>query len=535
MQFRKKLIPYHQTNYYSKIVIDYLNHAESLSSFYVYKPNKDGLKAALEKRLLFTVNREVLATALDSQYQSLVVSDATKKNIELLKLETTFTITTAHQPNIFTGPLYFIYKILHAIKLAEFCKSIFPQYNFVPVYYMGSEDADLDELGHIYLRGQKLNWNTNQSGAVGRMKVDKGFMDLIENVASQIGVLPHGEEVISLIKSSYAQPTNIQEATLQLVNALFGKYGLVVIIPDNPLLKKQFDQVIKEELLHSLSIKIVQQTNELLEAKGYKPQAVARDINLFYLLDDNRSRIERNGNTWEVADLNKRFTEDEIIHELENHPERFSPNVILRGMLQETILPNIAFIGGGGELAYWLQLKELFDYHHVFCPLLVLRNSFLNIDERQSSLLAKLGLTAEELFSDTFDLQRKWIALHSKNDLNIATHLSHLEEVYKNLQQQVSHVSNSLATHTLALQANAVKKLELLEKKLLRAEKKNYEAAMRQIQAVKKSLFPNDNLQERIDNFMVYYAMYGSEWLDLLLQASLPIEQQFTILELGTT
>jgi len=197
-------LPYRQTNYFSKIILDYLDHVEGLKPFYVHSPSLQGIQKSIEGRKNFSTNRKLLAEELRKQYAS-SSSEAVKKNLEALLSENTFTITTAHQPNIFTGPLYFIYKILHAIKLAEYCKASMPQYDFVPVYYMGSEDADLDELGHIYLGGEKIEWKTKQTGAVGRMKVDKEFLKLIESINGQLVVLPFGNEILSLVKKCYEE------------------------------------------------------------------------------------------------------------------------------------------------------------------------------------------------------------------------------------------------------------------------------------------------------------------------------------------
>ncbi len=237
MNFTATGIPYGQTHSFSKIVLDYLNESEALQSFYHLFPRRESLAAAIKAKSQHHQNRQLLSDALTAQYQNLDKTPALTNNIGLLKQPNTFTITTAHQPNIFTGPLYFVYKILHAVKLAEYCHSLYPEYNFVPVYYMGSEDADLDELGHIYLNGEKLEWNTKQTGAVGRMTVDNELLQLINRIESEIGVQPYGMDIMKAVRMFYGKGTNIQTATLGFVNYLFGSYGLVVLVPDNPLLK----------------------------------------------------------------------------------------------------------------------------------------------------------------------------------------------------------------------------------------------------------------------------------------------------------
>ncbi|MEY2902437.1 MAG: hypothetical protein RLY89_1543, partial [Bacteroidota bacterium] len=246
-------LSYDSTGYFSKIVSDYLSGADTLRPFYQHLPNIDGIKDAIVARKQFATPRTVLVNQLNKQYQGLALSAKTQNNIASLLAENTFTITTAHQPNIFTGPLYFIYKILHTVKLAEYLSAEMPENNFVPVYYMGSEDADLDEIGSLNVGGSALKWNTKQTGAVGRMLVDKAFLQLIHAIEGQIGVLEYGLELIALFKQCYQEGRQIQMATLDLVNQLFADFGVVVLIPDNPNLKSAYQSVIEKELLEGFS------------------------------------------------------------------------------------------------------------------------------------------------------------------------------------------------------------------------------------------------------------------------------------------
>lgn len=531
MAFVPTKIPYHQTGFYSKTVVDYLDSENALQSFFTHPVNDKGLEEAINARLAFDTNRHATAEALIEQYKSVAACDVVQSNIEALRNATTFTITTAHQPNIFTGPLFFLYKIIHAIKLAEHCKQLFPQYNFVPVYYMGSEDADLDELGHVYINGHKKNWGTTQTGAVGRMVVDKNLLKLIDNIAGEIGVQPHGDEIIATIKKFYTEGTTIQQATFKLVNELFGKYGVLVIIPDNAALKNIAHTIFEDELLHSHSSAITEATGNKLTKAGYNAQAYSRDINFFYLLDDKRERIEKDGEQWKVVNTGISFTKDELMYELKEHPERFSPNVILRGIFQETILPNIAFIGGGGELAYWLQLKSLFEHYKVPYPMLVLRNSFLIIDEKSNQLKTRLGFSNEDLFTPAQRLQNKWVEKNSTNNLSVDQSLQSINDLYNKLSAQAKAIDSTLLQHIDALKTNTLKRVEIVGKKMLRAEKRNHADAMNQTKKLKQKLFPNNNLQERIDNFIPYYARYGSAFIDELYKNSLSLEQEFVVLE----
>lgn len=530
MNFTSTRIPYRQTGAFSRIVVDYIDQSDALKPFYGEAPSLQGLAKAIEERKKFTGHRDILVQELRTQYAGMDLHPALSHNIESLLSDNTFTITTAHQNNIFTGPLYFIYKIIHAIRLADTLKSSFPEYRFVPVYYIGSEDADLDELNHIVLGGKKLSWDTKQKGAVGRMKLDKQVTALINEMEGQLGALPYGKEIISLLRDAYKEGRTLQEATFRFVHSLFHESGLLILMPDNAVFKHSMIPVFREELLHQPAASMLEQTAKVLEKAGYKVQASAREINLFYLKDDIRNRIEFKNNEYRVVDTDLRFSREEILQELEAFPERFSPNVILRGLYQETILPDIAFIGGGGELAYWLQLKELFVHYTVPFPVLVLRNSFLLLEKKWQEAIQKTGFTAEDFFQPGEALLNRLVEKESPNKISLNGSLSELESLYESFKKQAGAIDISLEKHVESLKIKTVFRLKELEKKMLRAEKRKFSDQQRQIYAVKAALFPGNGLQERTENISYYYARWGSDFLRQLYNESLTLEQEFVIL-----
>jgi bacillithiol biosynthesis cysteine-adding enzyme BshC len=521
-------ISYKETGYFSKIVIDYLDNAETLKRFYQHSPNIEGIKNAIAARKNFNTDRNTLVKALRNQYCDIQLNQIQEKNLDFLLKENTFTITTAHQPNIFTGPLYFLYKIIHAIKLADELKLQLPEYNFVPVYYMGSEDADLEELGQITLDGKKLSWKTNQTGAVGRMVVDDNLVKLIDEIKGQIAVNEHGTELCELFYRAYSPGKSIQIATLELVNELFSKYGLIVLIPDNKVLKSLFVPIIKKEISNQFSSNLLLNTISELN-KNYKVQAKGRVINLFYLKDNHRERIEIQEDIFKVEVLKLSFTLSEILKEVEEYPERFSPNVILRGAFQELILPNIAFIGGGGELAYWLELKEIFDSIEIPYPVLLLRNSFLIVDFKSKSLINKLNINVTDIFKSKFELFNHFVKVYSENQLNLNQTTISFNSEFDQIKSIVSKVDKTLVDHVGALEQKLNTSLQELEKKLLKAEKRRFTEQQIQIEKLKSNLFPNDNLQERVDNFAILYSSIGFKLIENLYKNSKGLKQLFTI------
>lgn len=527
--FAATQIPYKQTASFSKLILDYLEGAASLQTFYRKTPDLEGIKANIAERQPFQTDRQTLVKVLKEQYASQEASPAVMANIEALLQNNAFTVCTAHQPNLFTGPLYFVYKVLHTIRLATWLQEQLPAYKFVPVYYMGSEDADFAELNHTYVDGKKLEWKKEQTGAVGRMVVDKTLLQLIDELEGQLVYEPFRQEVVTMLRNCYANGRTIQEATFELVNELYGDWGLVVLIPDHPLLKAQMKKVFEEDIFLNTSSKIVEQTNEKL-GKEYNVQANPREINLFYLHESIRERIEKREDHFYVLNTDIRFTEEELRAELEAHPERFSPNVILRGLYQELILPNVAFIGGGGETAYWLQLCELFSHYGVPYPVLVLRNSFLIVEQKWQEKLDKIGFTTADLFSSDDDLMKEVVTRNSVHAVSLNGNFEKAEELYETIREQAETIDPTLSQYVAAIKARSLKELQELEKKMLRAEKRKYTDQQRQITVLKEALFPNNGLQERVENFSGFYAKWGKSFVAHLLRHSLALEQQFTIL-----
>ncbi|MDX1603010.1 MAG: bacillithiol biosynthesis cysteine-adding enzyme BshC, partial [Salinimicrobium sediminis] len=380
----KNSLAYRDTNYFTPLVTDYLDQKENVQQFYGLFPTLENFQEqiAIKKENYDaaggTEKREVLTGILKEQYRDIKISEATASNFDLLKEETTFTVTTGHQLNLFTGPLYFLYKIVSAINLARDLKKAYPQYNFVPVYWMATEDHDFEEISFFYLHGKKFQWNPPKSektgGPVGELPTT-GLNDVFELFSAEIGNTKNAGQLKQWFKKAYLEHDNLADATRYLANELFGEQGLVIMDAHHAELKRLYIPQMKKELLDQVSYKAVQKKSETLEQEGYNVQVNTREINLFYIQKGLRERIiEKNGKFF-VHENEISWSKEELLELLENHPERFSPNVLLRPLYEEVILPNLCYIGGGGELAYWLELKGLFEAVNITFPVLLLRNS----------------------------------------------------------------------------------------------------------------------------------------------------------------
>lgn len=523
-------IDYKDTNSFSSTLLAYLDNDPALAAFAGNRPTIEGFARQLETKAGKT-DRAVLVRVLRQQYGDLLQQQpAVAANIGALADERTFTITTGHQLNIFTGPLYFVFKIATTIRLAADLKAAFPEYNFVPVYWMATEDHDFAEINHTRLHGKKIAWDAPAAGATGRMKTT-GMSDTVHEYQRTLGLSDNSSKLATLVKTAYLQHDNLADATRSLVNGLFGAHGLIIIDADEASLKRSFAPFITQDILGGHSYKNIEKTSQALHDAGFASQVHAREINFFYLTDSFRERIvQGDDGRFDVLNQGISFSEDELRAEIEQHPERFSPNVVMRPMYQEVILPNLAYIGGGAEIAYWLQLKSVFDHYGVDFPILVPRNSAMITDDNMSVKVLRLNLTFRSIFKDTEELKKEYVRRHTKHRLALNDEWMELNAIFSKLRLRAHKIDPSLGPSTDAVKARLKKAINNLEKKLLKADKRNHEDALIQIDRIKEKLFPGGVLQERSENVGPLYVRYGDRLIDELIQHFHPLDFKFTII-----
>ncbi len=520
MPIQTSHIRYADTAKFSPLVIDFLEEKETLTPFLQDFPSADAIQKQIERRKLSPVNRAALQSVIREQYQELSLSEAQQKNIDKLLHENTFTLCSAHQPVIFGGPLYIIYKIIHAIKLSQYCEQHFPNEQFVPVFYIGSEDNDLDEIGSFRFGTKQFHWDTHQKGPCGRMQTE-GLAQIAKEIKQRLNEqIPDEQRLIEILDQAYDGKRTLSEATRILMHELFSQFGLLVLDADHHTLKSIFKPVIRQEILQSTAYEQVMLTLQQWPS-SYKAQATPRHINFFYVQDQLRERIEKQGDNWQVLHTEITFTQQEIETEIENYPERFSPNVILRPLYQEMILPNIVFIGGGGELAYWLELKGVFDlYHHPF-PLLMLRNSVLWIDKLTGQQVDKVGYPMETLFKKADDIFRD---KSSKEGL-FASNEERLQQIEKIYADMIVEAEKSGINMGKSLQAHVARIERIhasIREKGLRENKRKELDFMNRIHNIQQHLMPDASLQERAESFITPFKTFGFSMFDILLDKQEP-------------
>lgn len=502
---------------------------DSLRPFYKYDVNIESFAQIISDKQKDNTDRVLLVKELKTQYEQLSVNQLVVKQIESLAQKTTFTITTAHQPSLFTGPLYFVIKIMSTINLAKQLNETYPEHHFVPVFLTGGEDHDFEEANHLHLFGKTIEWQNKESGSVGAMSTASLDQSLAE-LEEILGQSDNAKAVFAALKKSYTSHDRYSMATIDYVHSLFGQYGLVVIDTSTYAFKEAFKPIMREELLEQPSQKLVEKTQESLTDAGFGAQAHARAINLFYLRDGLRERIIFEEGRYSVLNTDYSFTTVEILKELDDHPDRFSPNVVMRPLLQERVLPNLAYIGGGGELAYWMERQSQFEYFGVNFPMLIRRNSLVWIDKGHAKRLSKLGIDEEQLFSKTEDLLKDFVRKNTENELSITSEKEQLKSLFESIAAKAKNIDPTLEKAIMADYARQAKSVANLEGRLMRAEKQKHDTALNQIRNLKEKLYPNNGLQERYDNFLPFYMRYGNRFFDVLLAELNPLEDGFVVI-----
>ncbi len=474
--------------------LDYIAQKEALFPFYSQYPSLESFQAQIELKANSYACRDVLVEVLNKQNAAYPLHDRQRENLAKLAETNCFTVTTGHQLALATGPLYFLYKILTTLKLSEKLKAAYPAHAFVPVFWMATEDHDFEEINHFHLFGKKYAWEKQAGGAVGNLTLE-GLGEVLEKVP----------DFPSWLREAYMGSQNLAEATRKIVHHLFGPYGIVVLDGDDKDLKKCLQPVIARDLLEGKYAPLLRETTASLQGAGYKSQAFVRDQNFFFLAENERSRIEKKGEEYVLVNSGTCISKENLAQAIDTSPEVFSPNVVVRPLYQEMVLPNLAYIGGPGELAYWLQLKGVFDTEQVPIPLLFPRNFITLIGTNIKQKMEEAGLEVRHLFLEDAAYHQLLLEKLHVEQFDFSEEEKGLELVKQHLKDKAFKADKTLVQAAEAEMAKIAKSLGDFQKRLDKALENKHQLDIQKLQNIRKKLFPEGELQERHDNFLNFY------------------------------
>ena len=514
--------------YFSKTDLAYIKEVDELKPFYEFPVAIESFDELIQRRKENPIDRKKLSTAVQEQYMKLGLHD---KHSERLLLNETFTVVTAHQPSLFTGPLYYIYKIASTIHLSSLLNQRYPDLDIIPVFVTGGEDHDFEEMNHLNLFGRSVVWQNDEKGSVGRMS-SASLTTTKDDLFRILGDSDHAITLKNLINSCLNSTETYGQFMQKLTMELFHQTDLLVINMDNSTLKGMMVDIFKDDLLNHSSKSLVEPTQKRIEAAGYKIQAFCRQCNVYYLGEGNRERIEKQeDDSYLGLESQRKWTKEQLVNELEQFPERFSPNVIMRPLYQEKVLPNLAYIGGGGEIAYWLERLEQFNHYNIPFPMLIRRNSVLWVDSGTKKQLGKLGLEVKDMFLSYDEIVHHWLTENTDEEVSYSDEITGISDSYDKLIEKARLIDPTVAKAIAAEKVKQLKSFSHLGKRIVRAQKQKNESSLSKINKLKEKLFPGNGLQERHDNFMQYYIKHGQKYFDFLIDQLNPLEKKFIVIE----
>jgi bacillithiol biosynthesis cysteine-adding enzyme BshC len=487
-----------------ELVEKFMTGAWDIQQFVQRAPDLASIQSYADIKVFAEDKRNILGDILSDQYKAIGWSQkAVLDNIASLRQSNVFTITTGQQVHVFLWPVFFVTKILDCIAVAQQATEQGAWKKFVPVFWMATEDHDFAEINTVSVYNTPFVWEQSAvGGPVGRLS-PKTLDSMLDQLRERLDKTELHAKYLDIFAYAYSNFSTLAQATHYVLDQLFGDKGLVVINGDDANLKKLFVPILSADILEQQSYPAIMQQTDALVALGWKKQAHPREINVFYMTDGHRGRIIQEGDSYIVDGTDIRFTHDALMQQLEQSPASFSPNVFLRPLYQETILPNVLYIPGPAEFNYWLQMKELFAVHGLTMPVVIPRsfNQFVSAKNYEKIQTGPVSLASYfwsyDIFLDAIKkVDTEVLADTQKVIAGLESSLAMLQETF--VQKQISHkkitksltaISSELSTLSTTVDAATSAALE---------ESETYAPYIK----IKKNLFDLDHRFER-DNFVI--------------------------------
>lgn len=484
----------------NKIIADYIDNDEKLKPFYNYRPNIEGLLESAKQRAKhpIQVDRNLLIEVLEEKLNK--VDDGTfdlqksRANIHALKEQSTFTITTGQQLHLYLGPAYFINKIFTCIKVSENFNQSQADYNTIPIFWLASEDHDIEEISSVELFGQEYKANLASNKITGSQSTNP-IKELTSQLAERLGDEANSNELFQICNIAYNKYDNLSDATTYIIYRLFSTFGIVVMDANNPRLKQKFNAIAKNELEHETTTQKQQEVRTIFESNNWHYQVMPRTSNLF-TVDSKEIRIATDS---PIFDKNTTY----------------SPNALLRPLYQEIILPNISYIGGAAECNYWLQLKPTFDFYNIHLPVIWLRDT-IHIDQSKNiNKLLALELSVQQIATfDEVQYSKKHVEENLPKEL-----IGKMEETGEHIQFLKKDINNhewiTISKEYENMVVDVKKAYRNLKTTLL--EGAEYQHKLKKLNKHHETYFNGANLQERTKsclslttNFQMFHALKTS-------------------------
>lgn len=509
------------------LFLDYLYEFENVAEFYKYnfrdkEKYPDIFRNILNKRTSLNFN---ISQIIEEQYSELQnASEKTKRNIKLLELPKTLAVVTGQQLGILGGPLYTIYKIITALKLASQLNERFSDFNFVPVFWMESDDHDFNEVHKIILLNNDNNIVTIKykedvsddeiRPSVGNLIFDESVNEFLAQLEQSLRNTEFREGLISKVKEIYQPGRTFKQSFRDLLFWLFDEFGLIIFDPSTDKVKDALKPIFLNEInnFRTHTQKLVSVSATLEEV--YHAQVKVKPVNLFYHIDNGRHSIEPVDEIFKLKRKRKQFTKDEITTEINEHPERFSPNVLLRPITQDFLFPTAFYVAGPSEVSYFAQIHPLYEFFEIEPPVIYPRSSATLTEKSVLSFMEKYDLTIRDVFLGTDQLKEKILSTVAENNIEeiFDNAVKNVNLIFDDLKEKLFSVDRTISDSTNRYREKVLYSINELKSKAEKAYESRFEVIIRQISKLSNFLYPNENLQERELNYFYFANKFGNNF-----------------------
>jgi bacillithiol synthase len=515
-------LSFNSSGVFSSWLVKLAENDASLKPFVSGFNNLECVKELISKKKYPAQFRKILTETLKNQYQEIEINEAEKNSLHKIAQEETYTVTTGHQLSFSAGPLYFVLKAIHTISLAQEIENKLG-ISIVPIFWMADEDHDFNEINHLYFYNSKIGAQDLELNKIPAAYFNTEiFEEAIYLITEKWG--GNHLEIIAEIKNIYSTKTNLSEATLKIIHLLFGRFGMLALSANNKDIKKLGTDLFFQEFKERFVFSTVKETSSNLVSQNIIPenklQAKARPINFFYFESGIRNKVDvENGKV--VLGNGKEYFTDEFENLIQNEPENISPNVFFRPLFQELILPNLAYIGGGAEVSYWLQLSNCFKAAQIQMPMIIQRNSVLPIERKLFEKFISLGFVTSDLLKNSLELVKSFLDKNSE-DISLEYQKDEISKTFVQILERAKTVDLTLQGTVEAEKVKVLSGISNLEQKINKAQKLKFEQQIKQIQKISDRIKPQGILNERVDSGIQYLSKNGTVFIDDLLEIAEP-------------
>jgi len=520
----------HINGSFTDLYRDYISEFKNVQQYYQTDFHSlQHIPSIAERRKSQVRDRSVLVEVLREQNTLFGAGARTFDNIGLLSDEKTFAVVTGQQVGLFGGPLYTIYKAITALKLAETLTNENPGFHFVPVFWLEAEDHDFEEIGKVGVL------NTEGSpvvipyplaakdagknlGAVGEIPLGEGIESVYAELQTAMSNSEFKQPLFNLLRKFYHPSATFSTSFAGFLNTLFEDKGLIFISPNDKRFKQLLSPLFQKEIREypRVSQLIIRQSAKLEER--YHAQIKTKALNLFYFHKGGRYFIEPRETDFSLRGTRHFIPKEELLRVAVEQPELLSPNVALRPICQDMLLPTVAYVAGPSEVAYFAQLQEVYRYFDLTMPMIYPRATATIAEERMEKILERYELTVEDVFSRPEEIQKKVLGMLA--EVNIEEMFTRVRGAIRDQMNEMKFGINYIdptLTGTLEHTHQRIdSQIAAFQEKVIAAQQRKHETALRQIEKVKHTLFPRDNFQERELSIIHFMNKHGLEFVRFL-------------------